>query len=123
MEAASLPATELGERLRAARLAAQAAHGARFSLRAVAARIGVSATYLSLLERGVQRPTEATLRTLADDLSLDLEPLLPLAGRIAEDVVATLRARPRLADLVRALRDRPDEEIDRTIRRIRDGDW
>ncbi|MBB5691362.1 helix-turn-helix transcriptional regulator [Roseomonas alkaliterrae] len=118
------PATDgLGERLRRARLARAAEEPRRFSVRAVAGRLGVSAAYLSLVERGAQRPTEAFLRALAADLGLDAEALLPLAGRVAEDVTAALLARPALAEAVRALRDLPEPELQRTLRRIRDGDW
>ena len=42
-----------------------------YSLRAVAGRLGVSATYLSLVERGVERPTEAFLRRLAGGAAPD----------------------------------------------------
>lgn len=113
----------LGQRLRAARLARAAEEPRIFSVRAVAGRLGVSATYLSLVERGAQRPTEAFLRTLAADLGIEVDALLPLAGRVAEDVTAALLARPALAEAVRALRDLPEHELHRTIRRIRDGDW
>jgi transcriptional regulator with XRE-family HTH domain len=113
----------LGQRLRRARLRRAVAEPRLFSVRAVAGRLGVSATYLSLIERGAQRPTEAFLRALAADLGLEAEALLPLAGRVAEDVTAALLARPVLAEAVRALRDLPDPELRRTIRRIRDGEW
>ena len=114
---------DLGPRLRRARLARAAGDARGYSVRAVAGRLGVSATYLSLVERGVQRPTEAFLRAVAADLGLEAEALLPLAGRVAEDVTAALLARPALAEAVRALRDLPEPELRRTIRRIRDGDW
>lgn len=120
---AARPDAPLGERLRAGRLARAAADPRGFSVRAVAARLGVSATYLSLVERGAQRPTEPFLRALAADLGLEAEALLPLAGRVAEDVTAALLARPALAEAVRALRDLPEAELTRTIRRIRDGEW
>lgn len=117
------PDAELGPRLRRARLRRAVVEPRLFSVRAVAARLGVSATYLSLIERGAQRPTEAFLRALAADLGLEAEALLPLAGRVAEDVTAALLARPALAEAVRALRDLPEPDLQRTLRRIRDGDW
>jgi transcriptional regulator with XRE-family HTH domain len=119
----ALESNDLGPRLRRARLDRAAADPRGFSVRAVAGRLGVSATYLSLVERGAQRPTEALLRALAADLGIEAEALLPLAGRVAEDVTAALLARPVLAEAVRALRDLPEPELRRTIRRIRDGDW
>ena len=63
MDVVSL-APELGARLRAARQARGQDGPQSFSLRAVAGRLGVSAAYLSLVETGRQRPTEALLRAL-----------------------------------------------------------
>ncbi|HYF06822.1 MAG TPA: helix-turn-helix transcriptional regulator [Acetobacteraceae bacterium] len=116
-------AIRLGRALRDARLRQAEEHPRAFSVRALAARLGVSATYLSLVERGAQRPTESLLRTLAEELGEDPERLLALAGRVPADVTEALRARPQLAELVRALRDLPEPELNRRIRRIRDGDW
>jgi transcriptional regulator with XRE-family HTH domain len=121
MVAADAP--DLGRRLRDARLARAAEVPRDFSVRALAARIGVSAAYLSLVERGAERPTETVLRALAAELGLDAEPLLPLAGRIAGDVATALIERPALAELVRALRDLPEPDLQRMIRQVRDGDW
>jgi transcriptional regulator with XRE-family HTH domain len=115
--------TLLGQRLRAAREALAGADRRRFSVRALAARLGVSGAYLSGLERGLQRPTEPLLRAVAAELDLPPEPLLALAGRVPGDVAAALAARPALADAVRALRDLPDPDLARAVRRIRDGDW
>jgi len=123
LASAALPDADLGPRLRRARLRRAVVEPRLYSVRAVAARLGVSATYLSLIERGAQRPTEAFLRALAADLGLEAEALLPLAGRVAEDVTAALLARPTLAEAVRALRDLPEPDLQRTIRRIRDGEW
>ena len=94
-----------------------------YSLRAVAGRLGVSATYLSLVERGVERPTEAFLRRLAGELGLDAETLLPRAGRLAADVAQSLIERPELVEAVRVLREMSEPELRRTVRRIRDGEW
>ena len=113
----------IGRTLREAR-ERQAKHDPRgFSLRAVAARLGVSATYLSLVERGTERPTEAFLRRACGELGLDAETLLPLAGRLAADVAQSLIERPALVEAVRLLRDLPEPELRRAVRRIRDGVW
>ena len=116
-------AKTLGEAIRTARLRCAEDHPRAFSVRALAARLGVSATYLSLVERGAQRPTETFVRAVAEELGVAPEPLLALAGRVPADVTEALRARPALADLVRAFRDVPEVELTRTILRIRDGDW
>jgi transcriptional regulator with XRE-family HTH domain len=112
-----------GTALREARLAHAMADPRGFSVRALAGRIGVSAAYLSLVERGAERPTEPVLRALAAALGLDAEALLAQAGRVAGDVTAALIARPALAELVRAVRDLPEAELQRVIRQVRDGEW
>lgn len=114
---------ELGETLREHREARAAEDRRAFSVRSLAARLGVSATYLSGIERGQQRPTEALLRHLAQELAVEPEPLLALAHRVPEDVTSALAARPALAEAVRALRELPDADLLRAVRRIRDGDW
>jgi transcriptional regulator with XRE-family HTH domain len=83
--------------------------------------LGASASWLSMVERDVQRPTEEMLRALAEELDLDAELLLPQAG--PADVIALLLERPALVDAVRALRAIPDADIARTIRHVRDGHW
>jgi transcriptional regulator with XRE-family HTH domain len=69
---------ELGETLRERREVRAAEDRRAFSVRSLAARLGVSATYLSGLERGQQRPTEVLLRHLARELAIEPEPLLAL---------------------------------------------
>ena len=95
----------------------------RFSVRSLATRLGASASWLSMVERDAQRPTEVMVRALAKELDLDAEVLVPQAGRVAADVAAMLLDRPALADAVRALGALPDEDVARAIRRIRDGEW
>ena len=114
---------DLGSRLREARLVRAVDAPRDFSVRALAGRIGVSAAYLSLVERGAERPTEAVLRALATELCLDPAPLLALAGRVPAEVAEALLARPALADLVRAAQDLPEPDLQRIIRQVRDGDW
>lgn len=114
---------ELGETLRERREARAVEDRRAFSVRSLAARLGVSATYLSGLERGQHRPTEALLRQLARELDADPEPLLALAHRVPEDVASAIAARPVLAEAVRTLRDLPDVDLLRAVRRIRDGEW
>lgn len=117
------PQDWVGRTIRDARQARAKQDPRGFSLRAVAARLGVSATYLSLVERGTERPTEPFLRRLADELNLDADALLPLAGRLAADVAQSLIKRPELVEAVRALREMPEPELRRAVRRIRDGEW
>lgn len=97
----------------------------RFSVRQVAARIGVEPAYLSKVERGeVAPPSEATTVKLAADLGEDPDVLLALAGKVSSDLMAIVRKRPRLfADLIRALKTAPDHAVLRLVREVRDGNW
>ena len=97
----------------------------RFSLRQVAMRIGIEPAYLSKIERGeVAPPSEATTVKLARELSVDPDVLLALAGKVSRDLQDIIRKRPRLfADLIRQLKQAPDDAILRVVREVRDGDW
>jgi len=96
-----------------------------FSLRRLAARIGVEPSYLSKVERGIEAPpSEAKVRALAAALDENPDVLLALAGKVSADLTAVIRRRPRLmAELLRELRDLPDHAILRVVREVRDGDW
>lgn len=96
-----------------------------FSLRQVAERIGIQPSYLSKVERGeVAPPGEETIRRLADELSVDRDTLLALGGKVSTDLQETIRRRPELfAQLIRELRDLPDQAVLRLVREVRDGDW
>jgi len=97
----------------------------RFSVRQVAARVGIEPAYLSKIERGEMAPPgEATIRKLAGELGEDADMLLALAGKVSGDLREIIRRRPRLfAELLRQLRDAPDHAILRLVRQVRDGEW
>jgi HTH-type transcriptional regulator, competence development regulator len=97
----------------------------RFSLRQVAARIGVEPAYLSKVERGlVPPPSEATIVRLASDLGEDPDMLLALAGKVSSDLQKIILRRPKqFAELIRQLKDAPDHAIVRFVREVRDGNW
>ena len=96
-----------------------------FSVRQVAQRIGVEPAYLSKIERDqVAPPSEATIRRLAAELDEDSDVLLAMAGKVSSDLQAIVISRPQLfGDVLRQLRDVPDDAIVRVVRDIRDGDW
>lgn len=98
---------------------------ARYSLRQVAARIGVEPSYLSKVERGlVAPPSEGTTVRLAADLDLDPDALLALAGKVSSDLLEAIRKRPELfAELIRELKGMPDKAVLRLVREVRDGSW
>ena len=72
-------------------------------LREMAKKIGVSATYLSKIERDeFPPPAEDKVRKIAEILGSDVDQLLALAGRVSSDLSEIIRKRPReLAALLR----------------------
>ena len=98
---------------------------ARYSVRQVAARVGVEPSYLSKVERGEEAPpSEARIRALAADLGEDPDVLLALAGKVSADLQAIICRRPVLmAQIIRELKRVPDRAVLRLVREVRDGDW
>ena len=96
-----------------------------FSVRQVAQRVGVEPSYLSKIERDlVPPPSEATTRRIARELGEDPDLLLAMTGKVATDLKEIILDRPRLfTDLIRGLRNAPDDEVLRITREVRDGDW
>lgn len=94
-------------------------------MRQTALRIGIEPAYLSKIERGdVSPPSEATAVRLARELGEDPDVLLAMAGKVSSDLQAIIRKRPRLfAELIRQLREAPDDAILRVVREVRDGQW
>ena len=97
----------------------------RFSVRQVAQRVGIEPAYLSKVERAeVAPPSEATTVRLARELGQDPDVMLALAGKVSSDLQEIIRKRPRLfADLIRQLKEAPDDAVLRVVREVRDGDW
>lgn len=96
-----------------------------YSVRQVAARIGVEPSYLSKVERGqTAPPSEAKVLLLAEELGEDPDVLLALAGKVSSDLLELIRKRPRLfAELLRELKNMPDHAVLRLVREVRDGEW
>lgn len=86
---------------------------ASYSLRQVAARIGVEPSYLSKVERGQEAPpSEPRIRALASELQEDPDDLLALAGKVSSDLQEIIRHRPRLvAQLIRQVKSMPDSSL------------
>jgi len=101
------------------------AEDARYSVRQVAARIGVEPSYLSKIERGEERPpSEAKIVKLAEILGEDPDVLLALAGKVSSDLKEVIRKRPKLfAQLIREMKTMPDHAVLRLVREVRDGKW
>jgi HTH-type transcriptional regulator, competence development regulator len=96
-----------------------------FSLRKIAAKIGVEPSFLSKVERGEQPPpSEAKIALLAEALGEDADVLLALAGKVSSDLQKVIRQRPKLfAELIREMKDMPDHAMLRLVREVRDGKW
>jgi len=96
-----------------------------FSVRRVAQRMGIQPSYLSKVERGeVAPPSEKTTRKLADELGVDSDVLLAMAGKVSSDLQEVIRKRPELfAELIRGLKEMPDHTVLRLVREVRDGEW
>ena len=96
-----------------------------YSVRQVAERVGIEPSFLSKVERNIgSPPSEATLVRLADDLGVDADVLLALAGKVSSDLSEAIRKRPQLfGELIRELKDMPDHAVLRLVREVRDGDW
>ncbi len=120
----SMSENVFGTCIRERRLALRA-ESREYSLRRVAAAIGVEPSYLSKVERGEQAPpSEAKVRALAEVLGEDPDVLLALAGKVSSDLLRVIRRRPRLfAELIRQLDELPDHAVLRIVREVRDGTW
>lgn len=96
-----------------------------YSLRKVAAAIGVEPSFLSKVERDlVAPPSEVKIIALADYLDEDPDVLLAMAGKVSSDLQDIIRKRPKLfADLIRQLKEQPDHAVLRLVREVKDGDW
>ena len=96
-----------------------------YSLRKVAARIGVAPSFLSKVERGQDSPpSEPKIRALATILDEDPDVLLAMAGKVSVDLQEAICHRPQLfAQLIRELKDLPDGAVKQVARRVREGRW
>ena len=97
-----------------------------YSLRQVAGRIGVEPSYLSKIERGEHQAylIEDKIKALANELNEDPDVLLALSGKVSQDIQEIIRKRPQIfAQLIRELKDMPDNAVLRIVREVRDGNW
>lgn len=116
---------EFGSYLRETRERLRGEMGGGYSLRKVAGRVGVEPSYLSKIERGLEpRPSEETTRKIARELGEDADVLLAMAGKVSSDLQDIIRKRPVLfSELIRELKNLPDQAVVRLVREVRDGEW
>ena len=78
----------------------------KIGLRQAAKEIGVSPTYLSMVERGeFNPPAEDKIRAIGKLLALDEDELLALAGKVSSDLTAIIRDNPKeMASFLRSMK-------------------
>jgi HTH-type transcriptional regulator, competence development regulator len=98
--------------------------GRRYSLRAVAQAVDVQPSYLSKVEVGQVPPSDELVTNLASVLDEDVDVLMAMAGKVSKELQAIIVRRPEVfGELLRALRDAPEDAILRVVREVRDGQW
>tara|TARA_B110000503_G_scaffold82795_2_gene126377 strand:- start:898 stop:1251 length:354 start_codon:yes stop_codon:yes gene_type:complete len=99
--------------------------GKKFSLRLLSRNLNIEPSYLSKIERGVfAPPSEELINKIAIELELDNDVLLALAGKVSTELKEIIQKRPALfAELIRQLKDTPDNAILKVVRTVRDGNW
>jgi len=96
-----------------------------YSVRGMAKMLDIQPSYISKIERNeVKPPSEETIIRLAKVLDLDPNMLLALAGKVSAELRSIIVKRPALfAELIRQMKEQPDEAILRVVREVRDGKW
>lgn len=97
----------------------------QFSVRKVAARVGINHSYLSKVEQGkVPPPSDGLILKLAEDLEMEADALFAKAGSVPPDVREVIMLRPKvMVEFLNSLKDAPAEVIREVARRVKDGDW
>ena len=113
---ANLQGQSLGEVLREAR------NRADLSLRDLAKKLSVTASYLSDIENDRRVPSEDVLEQLARVFSLELDELMARAGRVGDDGERYLKSHPSAGVLFRRLADQrvPEEELQKLVKYVVD---
>lgn len=113
----------LSDYLRETRLALNEKN-ADFSLRKVAMRVGVVPSYLSKIERGLEKPSESLLCLLAEEYQLNEDVLLAMSGKVSSKLQAIILKNPVVfSNLIVALESVPDDALLRIVQEVKDGDW
>ncbi len=92
-----------------------------FSVRKVASRAGISATYLSQLEREViNSPSETTIKNLSAVLSLNAEELILKTGQVSSEIGNAIRSRPEeLTDVLIKLNSLSKKDLVLAVNELR----
>ena len=89
-------------------------------LRQMAKKIGVSATYLSKVERDeFTPPTEEKVRAIARLVERDPDELLAMAGRVSSDILDIIKRHPvELSGFLRSLTDEDVKPLRRGVQEV-----
>jgi transcriptional regulator with XRE-family HTH domain len=111
---ANNPGQSLGDILRDARSKAD------LSLRDLAKKLSVTASYLSDIENNRRVPSEDVLGQLARVFDLELDDLMARAGRVGDDGERYLKSHPSAGVLFRRLADQrmPEEELQKLVKYV-----
>ena len=87
------------------------------TLRKFAAKVKISPTYLSKIERGdFDPPAEDTIRRIAKELAYDEDELLAMAGKISTDLTNIITKRPlEMAQFLRTSKGLSKEKMKKLI--------
>ncbi len=90
------------------------------SLRKFAQQVGLSATYLSKIERGeMAAPGEEKIKIIAEHLELDEDELLALAGKVSTDLKELIMEHPKvIANFLRSTHGHSVKEIQRITEKL-----
>lgn len=96
-----------------------------FSVRGLAKKLKIQASYLSRLESGsAPPPSNEVIRKFAIELKTEASVLMFLAGRIPEDLIPFIKKRPSFFnELIEQVKDLPEQAVLRVVREVRDGKW
>jgi transcriptional regulator with XRE-family HTH domain len=71
------------------------------SLRELARRLGIAASYLNDIEYNRRVPSEAVVRRISEELELDVDVMLAAAGRVGKGAGEYMRSNPTAGVLFR----------------------
>jgi transcriptional regulator with XRE-family HTH domain len=96
-----------------------------FSLRQMAVRLDVEPSYLSKVERGIEKnPSEQLVKKLSIELEQDENVMLAMVGKVSQELKDIILRKPQLfSQLLKSLKDSPDNAILRIVREVKDGNW
>lgn len=104
----------LGEVLRDARVAAD------LTLRDLAKKLAITASYISDIENDRRVPSEDVLERIASELKLKFDELMARAGRVGDQAEKYMKRHPSAGVLFRRISERrlPEEDLKRLLTQV-----